>query len=113
MENGEKRVYYNAYKLDFNKKREILIFAKRRCFQWCADEMRSSRRIKWEVPFEKIMRKFTDACHVTIVHRKTQKEEYGEVSFSSNGVPVHSLVMKIGAEKLEDLIEAFDLKAIH
>ena len=103
-------VFYNVRKLSQDKKKEIMHYAKRHCNEWWADETKASRRVKFEIPFAKMVREMQYTAHFVVIHRRGYyTPNYGEVGFSSNENPVKHLWINIDESRLEKLVNKFEL----
>jgi hypothetical protein len=63
-------IFYDCDHLSIEQKKELLIDAKDKCYEWWVDEKPSIQRIKIEMPFDEILTKLDDTCHFVFIHRK-------------------------------------------
>lgn len=107
--------FYNTEEISLNDKINIISDAFSVQEKWWVDKLDCNlgfSRILVEISFEDIMKKFTNNCHFSIIHRRNPLgEEIGEVGFSTMGVKVtHFLWIYIRLKDLENIISKYNLK---
>lgn len=117
----KEHIFYKVSDFSLLEKSEIIHYAKLKTTDWWVDKLdcaESWARQKVEMSFNEIMKKFTNTCHFTIIHRRGNEESkhkdlwkwQGEIGFSTMGQGVeHFLWINISEEDLEKLVEKFEL----
>ncbi len=91
--------FFSTNGLSFEQRKELLIIAKEKSYNWWVDILEDSfYRKRIDLPFEKIIEKFDNTCHFHIVHRNNNLENYLEIGFSTLKSPDYFLWILLDVE---------------
>lgn len=96
--------YIKTNSLSIDQKRNILLLAKEKCYEWRVDILDCSVsffRQKIDMSFDEIMGKFNDSCFFSVIHRNFPPDNYLEIGFSTMRTPEYFLWIYLDIEHIE------------
>lgn len=108
-------VFYKTCHLTLKQKRELLIKAKKICFDWWVDIQKDWTREKIEMTFEDVLLKLTEDCHFVFIHRKgyaSWKFNRLETGFSTLKGKTYFLWVNVNEKKIPSFIKKYFLQIL-
>jgi hypothetical protein len=113
-----RHIFYNTKNLTKKKKKEIIDFSYKKCFNTWVDILDcniSWRRQTIDMSYKDVMKRFNQKCHFVIIDRYDllTKSRYGEVGFNTLGSgPEYFLYILVTSDILEEIVNKYKLNKI-
>jgi hypothetical protein len=112
-------IFYDAYDLPLERKREILNRARELSYKVRVDKLDCSvsfARQKTDMSYEEVLKKLDDECHFVVIHRRGYTRdgdgEYGEIGFRAMRGIDYFLWINLTVSDLNTLVNEFNLKPL-
>lgn len=107
--------FYNTSHLTLDERRSLLLKAKAKCLRWWTDKLDCSvsfARQSIEMSFDEIMGKFSNRCHFSVIHRRSDRENHLEVAFSTLDAfgPTYFLWIEVDPSLIPEFVDEFQLR---